>query len=439
MRAGQTLSDYVELVSDEGNPRRPNIYSLLECTTLPESLAERFECGGERKFLYPLVFDTMLNVPGILKTLKDPVVAAVQDGRGVIVLDDSCEGPPLAENAVTQIATIARELNFPPDALVIINHNMDYGRWMDGWAARHGAGLHRPLSVYYHSWVVSVTEMLAGLRRKDTQLIGPMFPDPDSLEQHIERQLGGRIGDRAAGNKQFLAMNFAARTHRILLMLDLIDRDILSRGEVSFGGVGRKLSPATVEAQREELAYFFQWSRLKRHWDALTAMGPLTLPGGDRPHDPSGGSLILDFDFEAHRRTAFSVVTESDFTARGLRRITEKSLKPLIGLHPFITIGLPGTLRTLRQLGFKTFDGLINEDYDAAFDAEIRFELATQEIHRLATMDRRATDLFLYEAAPALIHNARHVVFGLPAVLRETMVLPALEALEGITRKPAAL
>jgi hypothetical protein len=43
---------------------------------------------------------------------------------------------------------------------------------------------------------------------------------------------------------------------------------------------------------------------------------------------------------------------------------TEKIIRPMAARTPFVALGAPGLLRSLRSLGFRTFDSLIDESYD---------------------------------------------------------------------------
>ena len=44
--------------------------------------------------------------------------------------------------------------------------------------------------------------------------------------------------------------------------------------------------------------------------------------------------------------------------------MSEKILKPLLNLHPFIVMSTPHTLKKITELGFKTFGRFIDESYD---------------------------------------------------------------------------
>jgi hypothetical protein len=44
--------------------------------------------------------------------------------------------------------------------------------------------------------------------------------------------------------------------------------------------------------------------------------------------------------------------------------ISEKTFKPIACMHPFIILGGRGSLRAIREMGYKTFSDFIDESYD---------------------------------------------------------------------------
>jgi hypothetical protein len=56
----------------------------------------------------------------------------------------------------------------------------------------------------------------------------------------------------------------------------------------------------------------------------------------------------------------------------------------MVVLQPFILVDAPGYLKYIKELGFKTFDGFIDESYDNEYDDAKRFELICKEIKRLS-------------------------------------------------------
>jgi hypothetical protein len=77
-----------------------------------------------------------------------------------------------------------------------------------------------------------------------------------------------------------------------------------------------------------------------------------------------------------------SIVTETSFYIDN-DFISEKIWKPLYQFHPFIVVGRPHLLKYLREIGFKTFDWLIDETYDTIEDNDLRMELIIKEIKKL--------------------------------------------------------
>tara|TARA_B100001093_G_scaffold167453_1_gene160074 strand:+ start:3489 stop:4694 length:1206 start_codon:yes stop_codon:yes gene_type:complete len=59
----------------------------------------------------------------------------------------------------------------------------------------------------------------------------------------------------------------------------------------------------------------------------------------------------------------FNYVVETHFDNDTIF-LTEKTFKPILNLQPFIIIGNPGSLRLLKDLGYKTFSEVIKEEYD---------------------------------------------------------------------------
>ena len=77
---------------------------------------------------------------------------------------------------------------------------------------------------------------------------------------------------------------------------------------------------------------------------------------------------MLDSDDAIWRNVRFALTFESDMVAADpaaeLLFVTEKAIKPMQNGLPFVILGSPGALATLRALGFKTFAPAINESYD---------------------------------------------------------------------------
>lgn len=93
-----------------------------------------------------------------------------------------------------------------------------------------------------------------------------------------------------------------------------------------------------------------------------------------------------DIPWGVYDNTWFSVCTETG-SADGEPRLTEKTAKMFLANRVFVMFGNKGTLKLLHELGFKTFDSILDESYDLEVDNVIRYEKAFNQVERLAELD----------------------------------------------------
>lgn len=108
--------------------------------------------------------------------------------------------------------------------------------------------------------------------------------------------------------------------------------------------------------------------------------------------------------------TYFSVVTETVHDYPYSFR-TEKIWKPIVMGHPWLVSANRGFLRDMRDLGFRTFTGIIDESYDDIDDNHIRLTRLAKIIEDLVRQDLTS---FLTEVEPICKYNQAHY-----AVMRE--------------------
>jgi hypothetical protein len=85
--------------------------------------------------------------------------------------------------------------------------------------------------------------------------------------------------------------------------------------------------------------------------------------------------------------TYFSLVTETVCAESTLSFRTEKIAKPLAMGHPFIVASTSGYYRDLRNLGFRTFEGIIDESFDAIENAQQRMNRIVDIVNYLCEQD----------------------------------------------------
>ena len=73
--------------------------------------------------------------------------------------------------------------------------------------------------------------------------------------------------------------------------------------------------------------------------------------------------------------------------------------------HPFVVVGVDGTLQALRQFGYQTFDKWIDESYDLEPDCDKRMTMVMEESKRLINLSHDEWQSMIKEMVPTLQHN----------------------------------
>ena len=103
------------------------------------------------------------------------------------------------------------------------------------------------------------------------------------------------------------------------------------------------------------------------------------------PANKHDANASADYNSKDYATTAIEVVLETLFD--DLRNhLTEKTLRPIACGRPFILVATPGSLQYLKQYGFETFDGLIDETYDTVLDPQKRLMIIVSEMNRISCL-----------------------------------------------------
>jgi hypothetical protein len=100
--------------------------------------------------------------------------------------------------------------------------------------------------------------------------------------------------------------------------------------------------------------------------------------------------------------------------------ITEKTFKAIALEMPFVLVASAGSLEYLREYGFQTFAGILDESYDEETDDATRLLMIAKEAKRLCELDQEGLKKFLEFSKEICEHNFRVLqnrkkfVFDLP-------------------------
>lgn len=108
---------------------------------------------------------------------------------------------------------------------------------------------------------------------------------------------------------------------------------------------------------------------------------------------------------EIYLNSYIHIVSETEFRNNRTPYLTEKTFRPIMNLQPFIMINNAGTLEKLKELGFKTFDTIIDESYDKEKDSRKRWAIIEKEILRFNAMSIEEIHKIYFSVLDILIHN----------------------------------
>lgn len=142
------------------------------------------------------------------------------------------------------------------------------------------------------------------------------------------------------------------RRHRLELLNELVDRDLIAGNAVSF--------PERCPYENKTVAELCRQHNID--------LGHVDLPLKiDDCQDYAGSSHHINM-WRLAENSLLHVVTETLYYGQG-QHLTEKTFKPIVMQQPFILASCQGSLEYLRGYGFRTFSEFWDESYDQADDA----------------------------------------------------------------------
>lgn len=110
----------------------------------------------------------------------------------------------------------------------------------------------------------------------------------------------------------------------------------------------------------------------------------------------------MEFTVGIHHDDAyFNFVLESNLL--GAVRLTEKVFKAIKHCQPFVIAGAKGSIQQLREMGYRTFDTVVDHSYDSIEDPTERWNAVCTEMCRIAK-SKKIHSMFT-ECKEDLLHN----------------------------------
>ena len=202
---------------------------------------------------------------------------------------------------------------------------------------------------------------------------------------------------------KFISLNRICHPHRWATLTALYpykDQGLLSFANKDYPGyTPRNRSFITFNCEYDSYSKKFNDLRLLEDFK-------LTLPHQyeDPRHEDLPKAVIIDAYTDKFYHSYLHIVSET-FVSHVF--FSEKTYKPIKYFQPFVLINGQYSLQYLRDMGYQTFSGYIDESYDLEPDTERRIELAIQA--SLNFINREDLHEVMKEMYPIFKHN--HSVF----------------------------
>lgn len=324
---------------------------------------------------------------------------------------------------IPQLYANCKKFDIPTEQTIIIGASYDYKSLSLKFAKQFGV---KPVNVFvYNFFERNMKRRLLLDHYKNTYDDYDKNLNLNTLEQKI------KLSDIDIKNplqhehhdKSYLFLNRVPRPHRCAMLMALYDQNLLDKGHVSFHYAPPYIKQDGSDRQSrwdtlyEYLKNYFQEpisSMMVRGKDILDKL-PINLDAMDNWLNPA--VQTQDDIVNYIHSSFFSLVTETFysynksgfiFRSWGNREntfLTEKTYRCMAYKHPFILLTLPKTLDVLKELGYKTFDGIIDESYDKEEDDTLRFLKVLNEVKRLSNLDSETLKDYKKKLIPIVEHN----------------------------------
>lgn len=338
-------------------------------------------------FIYPFNLrwrvrfpDNFINTNGMIEWASVPkhITHYVKEKNGYFLIDGSFEAF-IEPNHLWAMHSYFNSLNIPLSKIIYLTGCMNALQLYDEFLKSNN------LSVNNKDKIIMITYPRSYLH----------YNPPSSNNQLANYNI------HSLPEKLFLSWNRRFRPHRIALSLLLEKENLIDKSFVSLNRVSDENS-----SQKFEDCIPYNCNVSPDIIQRLVSKLPLVLDGETSEenmcNDITGKTSIF------YRKSLVSIVTETNFFTKEIT-LTEKAFKPIRFMHPFIFAGVPGTLKELRNIGFKTFNEFWNEDYDLIEDHYKRLEAIVEICKDIASWNEQQILDFKKNVFPILQHNLNNL------------------------------
>jgi len=212
--------------------------------------------------------------------------------------------------------------------------------------------------------------------------------------------------------KRFLCFNrHYGKSHRIYLAYLYLKHKLYENSYFSFLVINDINNIANNFYNITNILDDLDQLNIHKYIDDLKSRVPIQL---DTQHlsykELSGFGTVDNYNKDFYSSTYVHIVSETCMNNENFTPFfSEKTVRPFMNLQPFVYFGDYHALKTLKDLGFKTFHPFIDESYDDEPDPLKRMKLAGEQVKQLNNMPVSQLHDWYYSITDILVHNQKHL------------------------------
>jgi hypothetical protein len=212
--------------------------------------------------------------------------------------------------------------------------------------------------------------------------------------EFMHNELTDSVFEPISDKNLFLCYNRNVRFHRTVLLSMLKYKNLFNRGLISCG---------TVSNTEYILTGFRIYNQefLTQAAREVFNLAPIELDKNLKTNNPA-----VNVNESHYKQTFISLIPETHCNDGILFR-SEKIYKTLAAGHPFIILSCAGYLKSLKELGFKTFDKWVDETYDTEPAWTKRIDMITNEIKKFSEYPIEKLKDIREEMKSTIMHNKK--------------------------------
>ncbi len=364
------------LTSDIKDKINPNNLYLVMLESL--NVNNMFEYYSDEKFRIEDFFS-----PNLLKLIKENV-------NFKIVFMDAGEGAyPHTINLLEKIYNflIRNNINHHSKVFISTNNNFIVNLKDDEKYKKFS----KQINVFPNNYLITTAgRFISELRIHNNKIVENNYEY--SIQDEVLKQ---------KKEKYFLMYNRnSERMHRPYFVNELYKNNLINKGFISF--FENPYLDSFLNESKEYPQLGLELSDILNIKNNIKNYYPLTIDDEDADKVANFHNFLSRKD--EYSNSYFTIVSETNAES-DYSFITEKTIKPIMNLHPFVVLGNPQTLKVLKSFGFKTFDKWWDESYDEEFDFKLRAKKLLDVVTNLCNKTHDEWIQMMIEMEEILIYN----------------------------------